>query len=101
MSSTRPVAVAVIHRISSGTSVPAPRTSRVNGPFFTVPNHNTVWLSAMLGDAGSRRETATLNPMTATPTTPAAMMRLRFLRLRIGGISLHVHTIESPLLSCQ
>ncbi len=69
MRSTRPEAVDVTHLISSGTSVPGPRTSRTMGPRLTVPNHSVS--PGTLGAAGCRRLTAMLMPMTTTAPRPS------------------------------
>ncbi len=52
--STRPSVVAGIHRISSGTSVPRPRTFRNIGPRFTVSSQTVA--RSTVGAAGFRRD---------------------------------------------
>src|SRR5438034_8335829 len=74
--STRPSVFAGIQRISSGTSVPNPRTWRTIGPRLTV-SIQTVERST-LGTAGFKREmaiVARINPM-----ADAAMIMARRLR---------------------
>ena len=67
--STRPIVVAGIQRMSSGTSVPRPRTSRSIGPRLTV-SIQTVARSTP-GAAGFRRETpSVMRPTTDRAATP-------------------------------
>jgi hypothetical protein len=68
MRCTRPDVVAEIHMMSSGTSVPAPRTWRVKSPRLTVSIH-TVDRSTD-GAAGLSRDT----PIVMRITTTAAMV---------------------------
>ena len=56
--STRPCVVAGIQRMSSGTSVPEPRTCRTIGPRFTVSIHTVA--RSTPGAAGFSRDTPTL-----------------------------------------
>ena len=67
--STRPIVVAGIQRMSSGTSVPRPRTSRSIGPRLTV-SIQTVARST-LGAAGFSRDTpSVMRPTSDSATTP-------------------------------
>ena len=67
--STRPCVVAGIHRMSSGVSVPRPRTWRTIGPRFTVSGHTTA--RSTVGAAGFSLESPTLTSTTAIrPTSP-------------------------------
>ena len=67
--STRPIVVAGIQRMFSGTSVPSPRTSRTIGPRLTV-SIQTVARST-LGAAGFRRDSPSVMSSTAArPTMP-------------------------------
>jgi hypothetical protein len=67
MRSTRPAVVAEIHRMSSGTSVPDPRTSRSICPRLTVSTHTVA--RSTLGAAGFSRETPTVMPATTMRAT--------------------------------
>ncbi len=83
MRSTRPSVTAGIQRVSSGTSVPTPRTCRTIDPRFTV-SVSTVERST-LGAAGSMRARAADSAITSSsPTMPPATCRCR-LRFRIRG----------------
>jgi hypothetical protein len=67
--STRPCVVAGIHRMSSGVSVPSPRTWRIIGPRFTVSGQMTA--RSTVGAAGFSRDRPTLTRTTASRPTPA------------------------------
>jgi hypothetical protein len=55
--STRPSVLAGSQRVSSGTSVPRPRTWRTNGPRLTVSTSSVA--RSTVGAAGSMRPSAT------------------------------------------
>src|SRR5882724_2340468 len=74
--STRPSVFAAIQRMSSGTSVPSPRTCRTIGPRLTVSTQ-TVERST-LGTAGFKREIAIVARI--KPSADAAMIIIRRLR---------------------
>src|SRR2546425_10100684 len=74
--STLPSVFAGIHRISSGTSVPRPRTWRTIGPRFTV-SIQTLERST-LGAAGFNRDNA--NVAKIKPTALAPIIRIRRFR---------------------
>src|SRR5437868_5085564 len=74
--STLPSVFAGIHRISSGTSVPRPRTWRTIGPRFTV-SIQTLERST-LGAAGFKRDRA--NVAKIKPTALAAIIKMRRFR---------------------
>jgi len=81
--STRPCVVAGIHRISSGTSVPDPRTCRSIGPRLTVPIQ--IVERSTDGAAGFSRDTPTeITVMTMSAATPYRIWRIFFLRLNSG-----------------
>ncbi len=81
--STRPDVVAVIHRMSSGTNVPDPLTSRTSGPRMTLPVQAA--LASTVGAAGFRFITQAEIPMrTSTPITARMVCRC-FFRFRIAG----------------
>ena len=63
MRSTRPCVVAEIQRMSSGTSVPEPRTCRSIWPRLTVSTQTVA--RSTLGAAGFSRETPTVMTMIA------------------------------------
>ena len=67
--STRPWVVAGIHRMSSGVSVPRPRTWRTIGPRSTLAGHTTA--RSTVGAAGFSRDKPTLTSTTARRPTPA------------------------------
>jgi len=78
--STRPSVVAGIQRISSGTSVPRPRTCRSIGPRFTVSTHTVARDTE--GAAGFRCDRPTV--MAARAVTPPMPYRVRVtVRLRL------------------
>ena len=89
MRSMRPWTVPEIQRMSSGTSLPAPRTSRTIGPRFTVPNQTV--LAGAVGEAGLRPLTTKVIATTAAPPSTASTIRRIFFRLRIFGIALDIH----------
>src|SRR5262245_54812274 len=60
-------------RVSSGTSVPNPRTSRFIGPRFTVSGQ--IVERSTVGAAGLSRPTATVVAAKAVTTTTATRMR--------------------------
>ena len=60
--STRPCVVAGIQRMSSGTSVPRPRTCRTIGPRLTVSGQSVA--ASTVGAAGRSRDRPTLTPAT-------------------------------------
>src|SRR5213078_2459695 len=74
--STLPSVFAGIQRISSGTSVPNPRTCRTIGPFFTV-SIQTLERST-LGAAGFKRDKA--NVARIKPTALAEIIKMRRFR---------------------
>src|SRR5262249_25233901 len=94
--STRPSVFAGIQRMSSGTSVPRPRTWRTIGPRFTV-SIQTVERST-LGTAGFNREIATVAKI--KPTADAAMIMMRRLRFfaatPLRGTSIEERLGENP-----
>ena len=67
MRSTRPIVVAGIQRMSSGTSVPRPRTWRTIGPRLTVSIHTVA--RSTDGAAGFSRESPRVR--SATAPTPS------------------------------
>ena len=76
--STRPCVVAGIQRMSSGTSVPRPRTWRTIGPRFTVSGQTVP--ASTVGAAGLSRESPTLTRLTTRrPAVANAICRIRFL----------------------
>src|SRR5256885_14305859 len=74
--STLPSVLAGIQRISSGTSVPRPRTCRTIGPFFTV-SIQTLERST-LGAAGFKRDKAKVARI--KPTALPAIIKIRRFR---------------------
>ena len=69
MRSTRPAVDAGIHRVSSGTSVPVPRTWRTIGPRSTTPGQTVPFSTD--GAAGFSLDTKTvIRRTTVRPTTP-------------------------------
>jgi hypothetical protein len=88
--STRPSVAAGIQRISSGTSVPMPRTWRTIGPRLTVSK--TTDARATFGAAGLRRDTPSVVPSTKSAAPPAsASWRVRRRRAAWGrGMSMAV-----------
>ncbi len=84
MRSTRPAVVAGIQRVSSGTSVPVPRTWRTMGPRFTTSGQS-VALSTE-GAAGFSCETNTVTRrMTVSPATPYAARFIFFFLITESG----------------
>ena len=63
----RPLVVAVIHRMFSGTRMPDPRTCRIIGPRLTVSIHTVA--RSTPGAAGLSRETPTVMSTIATRAT--------------------------------
>ena len=96
--STRPLVVAGIHRRSSGTSVPVPRTCRIIDPRWTVSIHNVA--RSTPGAAGFSRETPT--PMTSTTTTALAAYRSWRVRLRfrLSGRTISITRSPGADVSC-
>ena len=90
MRSTRPSVAAGIQRISSGTSVPRPRTCRTIGPRFTVSM--TTAERATVGAAGLRRDTPrVVTRMKSAAPPPMASWRVRRRRAAWGrGMSMAV-----------
>ena len=88
MRSTRPSVAAGIQRISSGTSVPSPRTWRTIGPRFTVSI--TTAERETDGAAGFRWASAIVVAATAAATIePTTIRRLRRSRAAFGrGMSM-------------
>ena len=72
---------AAIQRISFGTSVPGPRTSRSISPRFTVSSHTLE--RSTLGAAGPSFASPRMPPSTTTPAmTPSTICLRRFLTFR-------------------
>ena len=86
--STRPSVFAGIQRMSSGTSVPSPRTCRTIGPRFTV-SIQTVERSTV-GTAGFNREKPIVARITPSATAEMVMIRrLRFFAATSGPWNIH------------
>ena len=83
MRSTVASVVAVIQRMSSGTSVPGPRTDRSISPRFTV-SCQTVARSTV-GAAGFSLARTTVTKTTTISVATEKRMRLAFLRLATSG----------------
>ncbi len=95
MSSTRPEVVAGIQRISSGTSVPEPRTWRSISPRLTVSIHTVA--RSTDGAAGLSRDTATvMRMMTASADTPMMARRIFFLRMTDSGRAISTMSCLCP-----
>ena len=81
--STRPCVVVLIHRMSSGTSVPEPRTSRSIGPRLTVSTQTAA--RSTDGAAGFSRDTPMVIRMMTTSADVAMAARLIFFFFATAG----------------
>ncbi len=81
--STRPWVCVVIQRMSSGTSVPEPRTWRSIGPRLTVSTQTAA--RSTLGAAGFSWDTPNVMPRDHDdqPPSPMRMRRIRFFFARL------------------
>ncbi len=82
--STRPSVAAGIQRMSSGTSVPRPRTWRTIEPRFTESGHTVAF--STVGAAGFKRDKPTvMRAITTRPTAPMMIRRIFLFLATLAG----------------